>query len=97
AARTDAGEAGHVGARGVAVQDLQDEQVDGRNRVEDPIPPDVADGRTDVFNGFRGQPAGDFRLDSPNGGEDTTGPPWPPSGGCGTPAFWQEGRAFPTA
>jgi len=34
-----------VSAGGVAVQDLEEEQVDGGNRVENPIPPGVADGR----------------------------------------------------
>jgi len=69
-----------MGARGVAVQDLQDEQVNGRNRVEHAVPPDVADSGANVFNGLRRQPVRDFGLDPPHGGENTAGHPWPPAG-----------------
>jgi len=39
------GQMREVGAGGVAVEDLEHEQVNGRDRVQNPIPPCVTDGR----------------------------------------------------
>lgn len=73
-------QAGDVGARRVAVQDLQHEEVDGGHRVEQPLPPGIAEGLAELAGRLRGEPVGDFGLDALDGGEDTTSHPWPPAG-----------------
>jgi hypothetical protein len=40
-----------VGTGGIAVQDLEEEQVDGRNRVEDAVAPTAPQGPTEVAEG----------------------------------------------
>jgi hypothetical protein len=80
AGAADIAEPGHVGARRVAVEDLEDEQVQRGHRVEDSFAPGVADRRTGLANRCGRQPVGDVRLDSANRRVETTGHPWPPVG-----------------
>ena len=61
-------EARQVGTGGVAVQDLEDEQVDGRDRVEDPVAPAAAQGPAEVPQGERFKPVGQVVTDLPQGG-----------------------------
>ena len=44
------GESGQVSAGRIAVEDLQDEQMDRRDRIEYSIPPAMVDLRTDIPN-----------------------------------------------
>jgi hypothetical protein len=66
AGAADIAEPGHVGTRRVAVEDLEDEQVQGGHRVEDAFAPGVADRGTGLANRLGRQPVGDVRLDSAN-------------------------------
>ena len=51
---------GHVGTGRVAVQDLQHEQVDGGDRVEHALAPDVAHGGTDLVDRIGREPVGEL-------------------------------------
>jgi len=69
-----------VGTGGVAVQDLQREEVQSRDRIEHAFSPDIADAVADLADKLGSQKVGQFTLDSLDGSEDTAGHPWPPVG-----------------
>src|SRR5207249_4843876 len=79
-AASDGAQTRHLGTRGVAVENLQDEQMHRRHRVENAVTPYMAHGRADAVNQFGAQKLGDIALDLLHGSEDTTGHPWPPVG-----------------
>jgi hypothetical protein len=80
AAASDSAQAGHLRARRVAVEDLQNKQMNGRHGIEDAITPDMTNSVADGANKFGAEKLGDFRLDLLHGSEDTAGHPWPPVG-----------------
>ncbi len=62
-----------MGTGGVAVQNLQGEQMHGRHGIEDPIAPDVAKVLTDLPNVIGSQESSEIALDLGDSSEDTTG------------------------
>jgi hypothetical protein len=56
-----------MGAGGVAVQDLQDEQVDGGQWAEDPLAPAVAAIAAELLQGLGLQEGGEVVPDPPQG------------------------------
>ena len=57
------GQPRQVGDGGAAVEDLEDEQVDGGDRVEDSLPPRVTDLVAQRAKGVRRQDGGDVVSD----------------------------------
>ena len=55
----------------VAVENLQQEQLDGGDGIEDAFTPLVAAVPVDLLDRFGGEPIADSGLDSLNGGGDT--------------------------
>ena len=80
AAAVHRSQAWRMGASGVAVQDLQREQLKGRDRIEHALAPDMADAVTDLADELGSEKPGEFTLDLRDGGKDTAGHPWPPVG-----------------
>src|SRR5579862_9167439 len=80
AAASESAQAWHVRTRGVAVQDLQNEQMHGRYRIKDAFAPDMVNYLTDVAYQLGTKKLGNFGLDLLHGSEDTTSHPWPPVG-----------------
>jgi hypothetical protein len=60
-----------VPAGGVAVEDLEQEEVDRGGRVEDPPAPGVVALATRLLDGFLGQSGGDILAQSVEDGDDT--------------------------
>jgi hypothetical protein len=62
------------------MQHLQQEQMHGRDGIEDAFPPDMAHGLANFANHLGLKEISDIGLDLPHGGEDTASHPWPPVG-----------------
>src|SRR5262245_35288883 len=64
----------------IAMQDLEDEQMDGGNWIEHAFAPRVTEDVAEILNGAGGQPVSQIRLDPPDGSDNTMSHPWPPCG-----------------
>jgi hypothetical protein len=76
-----------MSARGVAVHDLEEEQVEGGDRVEDALAPTTSQGPTEVIQGEWFEQVGQVITDLPQGrcegwGHDED---LPPAGDTGAP------------
>src|SRR5207302_6395921 len=60
-----------VGAGGVAVEDLEQEEIDRGGRVEDPLAPGVFGLAAGLLDGLHGQVGGDVLAQSAEDGDDT--------------------------
>src|SRR5207253_9077748 len=60
------------------MQDLQEENVDRRHRIENPLAPHIANAPTQPLNRVRRQRLADIGLELSNDFRDTDGHPWPP-------------------
>src|SRR5262245_29306538 len=63
-------------ASGVAVEDLQQEEVDGRCRVEDPLSPAMLGLAAGLFDGLAGQSGGDVLAQPIKDGDDARRHEW---------------------
>ncbi len=71
---------GNMGAGGITVKDLKEEQVDSGGRIKDSFSPGVTNLSAGGPNGIRSQNSGDIWLDPGNGSADSESHPWPPIG-----------------
>ena len=62
-----------MGAGGVATEDLEDEQVDGRDRAEDSLAPSAPQRPAVVLQGERREPSRQVVMDGTQRGELTLG------------------------
>ena len=63
----EAAQAWQMAAGGVVVEDLQDEQMDGRHRVEDPVTPAASHGLTEGLQSDGFEPVGQLVTDLSQG------------------------------
>ena len=66
-----AAEVGHMAAGGVAVEDLEQEEVDGGGGVEDACPPAVVDLAARLLDRLPGQAGGEVLAQASEDGDDT--------------------------
>jgi hypothetical protein len=64
------GQSRQVGAGGVAVKNLKEEQVDGGDRIKNSISPSVTDSRTRPADGCGSERGSDIVADPPQRGEE---------------------------
>ena len=72
------GQVGQRGAGGVAMQDLQEEDVERGHGIELASPKGDAEGSTGLFDPIGGQGFGDIGLELANDFGETQSHPWPP-------------------
>src|SRR5712692_2807454 len=66
------------GAGRIAMQDLQQEDMDGSYRIKNAMAPRITQAATDMVDGFRRQRLGHIGLELPQDLRNTEGHPWPP-------------------
>ena len=91
----DSAQTRHLGARGVAVQDLQNKQMHRGRGIQYTVTPHMTDGSAHFLDQARTKKLSNIGLDLLHGSEDTTSHPWPPV--CNkvvAPLFWQEADFF---
>src|SRR5579884_3802006 len=80
AAAVHAAEARYMIAGRVAVQDLQEEEMNGSGWIENAFAPAMFEGAAQIVDRSGREPMRDIRLDPFDGSDNTMGHPWPPFG-----------------